>query len=181
VIKRLGLITEVEFFLGNTEVDFEGNDLVIGGKRYAGTRGLWYLLVMKRPVVGLATEEDKKNYEEIMTETGAMGNRKNPQKPAANRGYKWETLIKPIWEKHVQKPKQKVRRQQKKTQGQGFLPSDPNALCEWLELLMASKQAGNTGLRNEIVSIYDEFLRQKILSRDAYKKLMLNLNKDVNY
>ena len=81
----------------------------------------------------------------------------------------------------MQKPKQKVRRQQKKTQGQGFLPSDPNALCEWLELLMASKQAGNTGLRNEIVSIYDEFLRQKILSRDAYKKLMLNLNKDVNY
>jgi len=42
---------------------------------------------------------------------------------------------------------------------------------------MASKQAGNTGLRNEIVSIYDERLRQKILSRDAYKNLMLTLNK----
>ena len=54
------------FFLGNTEVDFEGNDLVVGGKRYAATRGLWDLLVMKRPVLGLATEEDKKNYEEIM-------------------------------------------------------------------------------------------------------------------
>jgi len=52
-----------QFFLGNTEVDFEGNGLVIGGKRYAGSRGLWDLLVMKRPVVGLATEEDKKNYE----------------------------------------------------------------------------------------------------------------------
>ena len=129
----------VQFFLGNTEVDFEGNDLVIGGKRYAGTRGLWDLLVMKRPIVGLATEEDKKNYEEIMTETGAMRNRKNPQKPAANKGYKWETFIRPIWEKHVQKPKQKVKRQQKKTQGQGFFPSDPNALCERLELLMASK------------------------------------------
>ena len=70
----------------------------------------------------------------------------------------------------------KAKRQQKKTQGQGFLPSDPNALCEWLELLMASKQAGNTGLRNEIVSICDELLRQKILCRDAYKNLMLTLN-----
>jgi len=46
---------------------------------------------------------------------------------------------------------------------------------------MASKQAGNTGLRNEIVSICDELLRQKILSLDAYKNFMLALNKDVNY
>jgi len=44
-----------QFFLGNTEVDFEGNDLVIGGKRFVGTRGLWDLLVMKSPVAGLAT------------------------------------------------------------------------------------------------------------------------------
>ena len=78
------------------------------------------------------------------------------------------------------KPKAKVKRQQKKTQGQGFLPSDPNALCERFELLMASKEPGNTGLRNEIVSICDELLRQKNLSRDAYKNLMLTLNKDVN-
>jgi len=92
------------FFLGDTEVDFEGNDLVIGGKRYAGTRGLWDLLVMKRPVLGLATEEDKKNYEEIIVETGAMRNRKNPQRPAAKRGNKWENFI---WEKYVQNPKQK--------------------------------------------------------------------------
>jgi len=67
-----------QFFLGNTEVDSEGNDLVIGGKRYTGTQGLWDLLVMKKTVVGLVTEEDKKNYEEIMVETEAMRNRKNP-------------------------------------------------------------------------------------------------------
>jgi len=42
---------------------------------------------------------------------------------------------------------------------------------------MPSKQARNTDLRNEIVSICDELLRQKILSRDAYKNLMLTLNK----
>jgi len=171
-----------QFFLGNTEVDFEGNDLVTGGKRFSGTRGLWDLIVMKRPVVGLATEEDKKNYEEIMVETGAIRNRTNPQKPAANKGYKCENFIKPIWDKYVQKPKQKVKRQQKKTQrsetsGQGFLPSDPNALCERLELLMASKQEGSTGFRNEIVNICDERLRQKELSCDDYKNLMLTLNK----
>jgi len=46
---------------------------------------------------------------------------------------------------------------------------------------MALKQAGNTGVRNEIVSICEELLRQKILSHDAYKNLMPALNKDVNY
>jgi len=45
------------------------------------------------------------------------------------------------------------------------LTNHPNALCERLELLMVSKQAGNTGLRNEIVRICDELLRQKILLR----------------
>ena len=84
-----------------------------------------------------------------------------------------------MWNKYEKKTKQKVKREQKA--GSGFLPSDPNALCERLELLMASKQAGNTGLRNEIVSICDELLRQKILPSDAYKKLMLTLNEDVNH
>jgi len=61
----------------------------------------------------------------------------------------------------AKRQKQEAKLQKKKTQGKGFLPSDPNALCERLELLMASKQAGNTGLRNEIVSNCDELLRQK--------------------
>jgi len=56
----------------------------------------------------------------------------------------------------------KREKNKEKKQGQGFLPSDPNALCEWLELLMASKQAGNIGVWNEIVSICDELLRHKI-------------------
>jgi len=63
------------------------------------------------------------------------------------------------------------------TSGQGFLPSDPNALCERLELLMVSKQTGNTGVWTEIVSIFAERLRQKMLPHDAYKNLMRTLNK----
>jgi len=81
-----------------------------------------------------------------------------------------------MWNKYEEKKtKKKVKREAKKGSGvkspAGFLPSDSNALCEKLELLMASKQAGNTGLRNDIVSICDELLRQKILPSDAYKNL----------
>jgi len=152
--------------------------MIINGERYRGTEGLWELVTMKKTKTIAYDGEDIKKYKEITVETGATRNRKNPQKPASNKGQKWEIFIRPIWEKHVKAPKRNVNR---KKQGLGFLPSDPNDLCERLELLMASKQAGNTGLRNEIVSICDELLRQKILSRDTHKNLMLTLNEDVNY
>jgi len=45
----------------------------------------------------------------------------------------------------------------------------PNGLVERLELSMASKHAGNTWIRNEIVSISDELLRLKVTSHDIYK------------
>ena len=39
------------------------------------------------------------------------------------------------------------------------LLSDPNALLKRFDLLMASKAAGNTGTRNELVRIGDELLK----------------------
>jgi len=55
------------------------------------------------------------------------------------------------------------------------ISSDPNALIERLDLLLASKQAGNTGVRNELVSICDKLLRQDVIDKETYKKLMLTL------
>jgi len=71
-----------------------------------------------------------------------------PKSPSSK---KYINIIIPLREE-----KMRQRLEELETLGQGIiLPSDPNALCEWLELLMASIQAGNTGLRNEIVSICD--------------------------
>ena len=155
-----------QFFIGNSEAGIDGNDLIIGDKRYHRTPGLWDLIVMKKTVNGFATEEDKDKYLDIIDKTNALYT-------VDNRGKKMLRAPNSNELKFIQRPQNK--------KGRGvFIPSDPNALCEWLELLMASKQAGNTGLRNAIVSICDELLRQKILSHDAYKNLMLTLNKDVN-
>jgi len=168
-----------EFFRGNASVDFDGDDLVIDGNKYKGTQGLRDLITMKKTVLGLATEEDMRNYEQIMLNSEAMRNRKNPKKKTANKRYKWQNIIRPMWNKYEKKTNQKVKRWRKA--GSGFLPSDPNSLCERVELLMASKQAGNTSFRNEIISICDEQSRQKFLPSDAYKKHILKLNKDVNH
>ena len=61
----------------------------------------------------------------------------------------------------------------KEYEGKGVIviPSDPNALFERLDLLLPSKEAGNTGVRNELVSICDELKRQGHLDTKAYKKL----------
>jgi hypothetical protein len=53
-----------------------------------------------------------------------------------------------------------------------ILPSDPTALLDRLDLLLASHRAGNTGARNEIVSICDELRRQGVVNDSNYKLLM---------
>ena len=55
------------------------------------------------------------------------------------------------------------------------LPCDPIALVERLDILMAIKAAGNTGERNELVSICDEFLRKNLIDKYKYKIIMLQL------
>jgi len=70
------------------------------------------------------------------------------------------------------------RRSQYEGQGIGttdVIPSDPDALLDRLDILLASNAAGNTGVRNEIVR--DELLRQKFkfLIRNHYKYLMCSV------
>ena len=50
-----------------------------------------------------------------------------------------------------------------------ILPSNPVALVERLDILMTSKAAGNAGVRNDLVSVCDELLRQKLIDKEKYK------------
>ena len=68
---------------------------------------------------------------------------------------------------------------EEKYEGEGVvvIPSDPNALLERLDLLLASQEAGHTGVRNKLVSICDELKRQGVLDTKTYKKLNSNIKK----
>ena len=109
-----------EFFLGNSSADTDGDDLIIDGNKYKGTKGLRDLITMKKTVIGSAAEEDMRNYEEIMLNSEAMRNRKNPQKPAANKGYKWQNIIRPMWNKYEKKQKKKRNVNRKKHNVKAF-------------------------------------------------------------
>ena len=155
--------------IGNEKVYVDGNDLFIGGEKYEGTRGLWELIVMKEPSEQNYNDGDLATYSEILINTNAIRRDNDPTnpRPKSSRSWKWTNMVKDIWSNR------------KTYEGQGtktiVIPSDPNALLERLDLLMASKEAGNTGTRNELVSICDELLRQRVISKNEYKNIMLRL------
>ena len=135
------------------------NNIFVDGKKFTGTPGLWELIMKNKPIN--YTREDLRLYGDLLFQTNAMNqdfNRNNPY-PRASRSYKWLNIVGPIWAE--------------KTAGSGVvvIPSDPNALLERLDLLLASQEAGHTGVRNELVSICDELKRQGVLDTKAYKKL----------
>ena len=98
-------------------------------------------------------------------------NDKNGNKPKANKSWKWKHILKPIFD------------EKDLYTGNGITPSvptiilsyNPIALVERLDTLMASKAAGNTGVRNELVSVCDELLRQNLIHKNKYKIIMLQL------
>ena len=120
-----------------------------------------------------------------MRKTNAMHRDADPSNPnpAATRGQKFEKIVQPIWDKETTGPKElrqcelqerKKERKKTKTKGKGVtvvIPKDPNALLERLDLLLASQEAGHTGVGNELVSICDELKRQGVINADTYKKL----------
>ena len=151
-----------KFYIGNKEVGIEDNNIIVDNEEYQGTAGLWELVVSKDPNRDIYNPIDHENYRKLLIQTNAMQSAKNPNKPKSNKGTKWKNVVKSIWEGH------------KKTKGKGvtiIIPSDPNALLERLDLLLASQEAGHTGVGNELISICDELKRQGVINADTYKKL----------
>ena len=168
-----------ELKIGNKKITVIGNDIKIEDKTYTGTTGLWELIVRKELPKTDFTEEDYINYGKILKQTNAIYQNNNPMsnKPKSNKGDKWKTLIKPIWDdikkgKGNPKPGTNGTVPDTKIPGGGLiLPSDPNALIDRFDLLFSSKKAGHTGVRNEIISILDELKRQGVINVNEYKKL----------
>ena len=165
-----------KFHIGNKPVTIKDNDIIVDGKIYRGSPGLWELITSRNPKN--FTEEDYENYMGLLVQTDTIFQDNNPNntKPKSSGGRKWANLISPIWEDIKPKKKKKKRRQQdpeEETEGEGLkiLPSDPNALIDRFDLLFSSQNAGHIAVRNEIVSILDELKRQGVLKTNEYKKL----------
>src|ERR1043165_4949683 len=153
------------FYIGDTPITIEGDDITVADKTYTGTPGLWELITMVDPNETIYNRSDYDDYAEILHKTNAMSRADNPNKPRSSRSAKYKNIIKPIWNEKVGKV----------GEGVVVLPHDPNALVEMLSLRMASFRAGNNGVRNEIVGICDELLRQNVITTEGYKNFVSQL------
>ena len=116
---------------------------------------------------------DYDNFAEIIHSTNALrrNNDESETKLKANKSWKWKHILKPIWD------------EKDLYTGNGLTPSvptiilqcDPIALVERLDILMASIAARKTGVRNQLISVCDELLRQNLIDKHKYKIIMLQL------
>ncbi|KAG1665133.1 hypothetical protein GQR58_018801 [Nymphon striatum] len=128
-----------EFYIGDQRIGVIGNNIAVGDKEYIGTSGLWELIVMKKPTI--YTNEDYENYAEILINTNAL--RKDASRPKASKSWKWKNILSTIWDE----------RDRFEGSGTIIIPSDPNALLDRFDLLMASKVAviKNRGFKRQYV------------------------------
>ena len=145
------------FYMGTKQVLIAGDDLIIDDKRYEGNEGLWNLIMNKKIAANSYTEDDMKKYKDIMIATKAL--HKSDTHPKSSSSDKWKTIFSDIW-KETKKKGQGLKNKSSSPHATSgnviYLPSDPNALFDRLDLLLAGKHAGNTGLRNELGAICDE-------------------------
>ena len=161
-------------YIGNKHVIItEDDDIVIkeGGDRFLGTTGLWELITSTKPNKDSYKEDGYMNYERLMIKTNALHRDYDPNNPLprGSKSDKWKFLLSPIWHN---------RDEYYEGKGVVIMPSDPNALLERLDLLLASQKAGHTGVGNKLVSICDELKRQGVLDTEAYKKLSSIIKND---
>ncbi|XP_065681409.1 uncharacterized protein LOC136095104 [Hydra vulgaris] len=145
-----------KLYLGIKTMLISNNDITIDDKKYIETTDLWELLTKSSPDKNIYNEDDLENYKSILKETDAfflISSSKYPGKPRLSRSEKYNKIIKPILEEITGKSGKRVI----------FLPRSPDALFEKLCTPIAAFEAGNTGVRNEAVSIIDELLRQSVL------------------
>ena len=156
------------FYIGNKPVVIIDNNIVVEDEEYEGTPGIWELIVFKNPTD--YTEEDHDNYTRLMIKTNTLHRDNNPDNnyPKNSKGKKWKRILKKIW----------GNRKEYEGSGVIVIRSNPNTLIERLDLLLASQEAGHTGVRNELVSICDELKRQGVLDSNAYKKIIYNVKND---
>ena len=155
-------MTDIRTFISETNhVVIIDNNLMVEDEEYEGTPGLWELIVSREPKN--FNKEDYEKYAKLMIKTNTLHRDNDPNSlyPKSSKSYKWNNIFKDIWKK----------RREYEGSGVVVIPSDPNALLERLDLLLASQDAGHTGVRNQLVSICDELKRQGVLDTKAYKKL----------
>jgi len=152
------------FKLGDKELQFFDNEIHVEGdtRTYPVTRGIVDLLFLKSPESEKYTQADLNTYKSILTQT-SVHRTSDGLRIRKSKGRKSEIISKLFSRKsNIIKGAGISMRLQKHNITYW---NDPNELVDRLRLLYSSLAAGNTGVRNEIISICEELVEAKILEK----------------
>lgn len=160
------------YLLGDNEIKFDTktDEIQVNSlkspsiySKYKGTPGLYELIFMAKPKKEFITAEDKETYKKILLETNAYARAKSSDK--------YKKVVTKILKINKRKTKKKGKGIVKNNKQQSRIGehmtvtdakidyvywNDINELAERLSLLIASRNAGNTSVDNEIASITEE-------------------------
>ena len=138
--------------IGDQPVKVEDNKIIVGDKEYVSTPQLWALIMQKSPDMAKIDNKTLQEYKRLIADAGVA--------------------------EYVEKNYEGAYKQLRKTQilskeGKGitFLPSDIKSLQHHLRLLLGEFKAGNRATQNEIVSIVDNLLERKKISKTEAKDI----------
>lgn len=150
--------------MGNKHIFIDNDSIGVDDTVYKGTEGLWTLVTDSKPKAKLYDENDRTNYKKLLKQTGVIfdphktGGRQRPRTTS-----KWIRTIKPLVEDTDFFKGSGISNQV------SFLPGNIKGMTEKLNLLLAEFTAGNKTTRNEIVSLLDELLRRKVITKREYQ------------
>ena len=188
---RIQRIATNQYEMGTKDVDIDENsNVIVDGVKYDGTDGLWSLIMLNDPHRGSYTPHDLLMYKGLVYQTNVMSHPHNVVlgRSRYKQTKKWKELlsrlenvgddddISDMSEDSLQHDDGGIKSEttiDDHINGSGiqFLPGDIKGLQTKLNYLLAEYRAGNRSslIRNEIVSILDELLRRKRISRKEYR------------
>lgn len=142
----------------NVVFDEKTSTMFIDNTPFPLTQGLLQLLFIKDPKK--YNKEDLKNYKQVLVATSAHLT-KNKKKVKVG-GKKYANIISGLFSTSGAGLSKSLQKGYKETY---IFWNDPNELVERLKLLLSSQAAGNTGVSNEILSIWEELFEAGIIQR----------------
>ena len=154
-----------KLYMGEKEVKLnDKRDIIIDDVTYEGTPGLWDLIMEKnRGKIARNYEEDKYtnndliNYKKILKHSRSIYRKDGKLKGGRSPKYSFIKEVLSIEE------------------GEGIktvtIPCDPNDLLKRMDLLIASKKAGNTGVDQELKAVLKSLFKKKVIDKNQLSLL----------
>ena len=171
------IIVHSDLLYEDYENNFKINEEIKNTKRWKNIYSrIWYNRFMFMGKDRLESDIEKNHMFDIKNDKLKWGKTNDETKKLINSILKTEKV-------DFDRKKYKTPRKEKLIEktGSGLkknyvtIPSDPSKLVDRLTLLAGSKDAGNTGVYNEMVSICDELLKKKIIGKGQYKLFLSNI------